>query len=74
MAKKDKKTGITEADAQAYKDLNKELPDPFREDGPGSVRGPEQHPNRNYTDWHIHVGPVDHIGVNDLNNKSSGKK
>jgi hypothetical protein len=46
---------------KAYKDLNKELPDPF----PGKqVRGPEVHPGRSYTDEHGHVGPVDHIPIN----------
>ncbi len=45
---------------QAYKDLNKELTDPFPTN---KVRGPESHPDRNYTDIHGHVGPVDHIPI-----------
>ena len=48
------------ADMQAYKDLNKELTDPFPTN---KVRGPESHPDRNYTDIHGHVGPVDHIPI-----------
>ena len=62
MAKADKRTGISEADMQAYKDLNKELPDPF----PAKmVRGAEAHPDRgpHAQQWHGHVGPVDHIPV-----------
>ena len=56
MAKADKRTGVTPADAQAYKALGKEAEVP--------VRGPEVHPNRPYgKDPHIHVGPVDHIPV-----------
>jgi hypothetical protein len=56
MAKKDKKTGITQGDAQTYKDLGKEAGVP--------VRGPEAHPNRPHgKNPHIHVGPVDHIPV-----------
>jgi len=43
MAKADKRAGMTKADMEAYKDLNKQLPDPF----PAyKVRGPEVHPNR----------------------------
>jgi RHS repeat-associated protein len=56
MAKRDKKTGITPGDAQAYKDLGKEAGVP--------VRGPEDHPERPQgKDPHIHVGTVDHIPV-----------
>ena len=33
MAKRDKETGMTSGDMQAYKDLNKELPDPFPSKG-----------------------------------------
>jgi hypothetical protein len=63
MAKGDKRTGISEGDMQAYKDLNKELPDPFPSD---MVRGPESHsagaPSSQAP--HGHVGPVDHIPIN----------
>lgn len=48
---------------EAYKALNKELPDPFPEN---KVRGPEEHPNRPYgKEPHGHVGPVDHIPIKD---------
>jgi uncharacterized protein RhaS with RHS repeats len=63
MAKKDKKTGITEKDMEAYKELNKQLDDPFPKD---AVRGPEAHPERKSPSSqqdHGHVGPVDHIPV-----------
>lgn len=63
MAKKDKKTGMTKEDMQAYKDLNKELPDPFPTN---KVRGPEVHPNRPHgKEPHGHVGPVNHIPIKD---------
>jgi RHS repeat-associated protein len=63
MAKSDKRTGISAADMQAYKDLNKGLPDPFPEN---MVRGPEVHPSRGLhaQEPHGHVGPVNHIPVN----------
>lgn len=64
MAKKDKKAGgITRGDMDAYKQLNKELPDPFPKK---QVRGPEKHPNRgpHAQREHGHVGPVDHIPIN----------
>jgi hypothetical protein len=61
MAKRDKKSGgISADDMQAYKDLNKELPDAFPNN---QVRGPERHPDRKYKEWHGHVGPVDHIPI-----------
>lgn len=61
MAKRDKRSAITEADMQAYKELNDGLPDPFPE---GKVRGPERHPDRPHgQEWHGHVGPVDHIPI-----------
>jgi RHS repeat-associated protein len=62
MAKKDKRSGITPEDMQAYKDLNKELFDPFPSN---KVRGPEIHPDRNFKKLHGHVGPVDHIPIKD---------
>jgi len=61
MAKQDKKRGITADDMQAYKDLNKELPDPFPSN---KVRGPEAHSGRPYgKEPHGHVGPVNHIPI-----------
>jgi len=62
MAKTDKRRGgITKQDMQAYKDLNKELPDAFPE---RAIRGPEQHPKAKSPvsrELHGYVGPVDHI-------------
>lgn len=56
MAKRDKRSGVTPGDAQAYKELGKEVGVP--------IRGPEVHPNRPHgKEPHIHVGPVDHIPV-----------
>jgi RHS repeat-associated protein len=60
MAKKDKRKGISEGDMEAYKELNKDLSDPFPDD---QVRGPETHPKRNFNKPHGHVGAVDHIPV-----------
>jgi hypothetical protein len=61
MARKDKKTGMTSGDMQAYKDLNKDLPDPFPSD---RVRGPEAHAGRGHgSKPHGHVGPVNHIPI-----------
>jgi len=63
MAKKDKKTGMTSDDMRAYKDLNKDLSDPFPTN---KVRGPEVHSNRPHGKQpHGHVGPVDHIPIKD---------
>ena len=64
MAKSDKRAGMTSGDMQAYKDLNKELPDPFPTN---KVRGPEAHDSGAPTSQqpHGHVGPVDHIPIND---------
>jgi hypothetical protein len=60
-------SGITEADMQAYVDLNQGLPDPFPAD---LVRGKERHWLRTseftlgpVQDWHGHVGPVDDIRI-----------
>jgi len=62
MAKRDKRTGITPDDMQAYKDLNAQLPDPFPSN---AVRGPEAHvtggPHSQLP--HGHVGPVNHIPI-----------
>jgi len=66
MAKADKRAGMTKADMEAYKDLNKQLPDPF----PAyKVRGPEVHPNRGpqAQQPHGHFGPVDYIPIKDAN-------
>lgn len=62
MAKADKKRGITSKDMDAYKELNKQLPDPFPSN---QVRGPEAHPSRSPHSQlpHGHVGPVDHIPI-----------
>jgi hypothetical protein len=60
MAKRDKKTGMSPEDMQAYKELNAELPDPFPGKG---VRGPESHQERNFDEARGHVGPVDHITI-----------
>ena len=62
MAKGDQKTGITPGDMKAYKDLNKELPDPFPSN---KVRGPEAHSSGAPSSQspHGHVGPVNHIPV-----------
>lgn len=68
MAEKDKRTGITEEDLEAYKELNRGLSDPFLPiDGPHqAVHGPESHPGRKQPssrDLHGHVGPVGHIKI-----------
>jgi len=61
MAKWDKIKGITKEDINAYIELNREL------GGKGfplnKVRGPERHLERNYSELHGHVGPVDHIPI-----------
>jgi len=66
MAKADKRMGMTKADMEAYKNLNKQLPDPFPAN---KVRGPEVHPNRGPTAQqpHGHVGPVDYIPIRGAN-------
>ena len=63
MAKLDKRLGMTLADMEAYKALNKDLPDPFPED---MVRRPEAHGSGLPSSQrdHGHVGPVDHIPIN----------
>ncbi len=63
MAKDAKRTGITPDDMEAFKQLNKELPDPFPSN---KVRGPEAHPKRgpHARKPHGHVGPVDYIPIN----------
>jgi len=62
MAKEDKKAGITPGDMQTYKNLNKDLPDPFPSN---KVRGPEAHNSGapSSREPHGHVGPVNHIPV-----------
>lgn len=54
---------MTKADMQAYKDLNKELPDPFPAK---EIHGPEAHPKAKQESsrvLHGHVGPVGHIPI-----------
>ena len=62
MAKADKRSGITPEDMEAYKELNKELPDPFPAN---QVRGPEAHSSGgpHSQQPHGHVGPVRHIPI-----------
>jgi hypothetical protein len=62
MARLDKRKGVTKQDLEAYKELNRQLPDPFRE---RLVRGPEKHLGGapHSREWHGHVGPVDHIPI-----------
>jgi hypothetical protein len=62
MAKADRRKGMASGDMQAYKDLNKGLPDPFPTN---KVRGPEAHPTGapHSQQPHGHVGPVDHIPI-----------
>lgn len=64
MAKKDRKTGMTPGDMEAYKELDKELSDPF---AAVKVGGPEYRPARGQHSQapHRHVGPVDHIPIKD---------
>jgi RHS repeat-associated protein len=65
MAKADKRRGITQADMDTYKELNKGLPDPFPD---GAVRGWEAHESGNEISQspHGHVGPVKHIPITDV--------
>jgi hypothetical protein len=64
MAKADKKLGVTREDMQAYEELNRSLPDPFRAN---KVRIDEGHfRGAPYSKVpHGHVGPVDHIPIMD---------
>jgi RHS repeat-associated protein len=55
LAKEAKRIGVTLDEAKILKSWGKEYNI--------NVRGPEIHPNRNFKDRHIHVGPVDHIKV-----------
>jgi hypothetical protein len=66
MANADKRTGMTKADMEAYKELNKQLPDPFPAN---KVRGPEAHPSPSPHSQqpHGHVGPIDYIPMTDAN-------
>jgi hypothetical protein len=66
MAKRDKRTGMTESDMEAYKQLNDQLVDPFPRD---KVRGPESHDSGlpSSRSPHGHVGPVDHIPIRKKN-------
>jgi hypothetical protein len=62
MAKMDKRLGLRRSDMEAYKDLNRQLPDPFPS---GKVRTDEGHsrggPHSQVP--HGHVGPVNHIPI-----------
>ena len=62
MAKADVRRGITEADMEAYKQLNRELPDPFPSN---TVRLDPGHLTRgaHAQQPHGHVGPVDYIPI-----------
>lgn len=65
MAERDKQTRrkLSEKDIQAYKDLNKELPEKDRYPD-NDIRGPERHTDakqQSSRDWHAHVGKTDHI-------------
>jgi hypothetical protein len=62
MAKADSRKAITSADMQAYKELNKGMPDPFPTN---KVRGPEAHSSGalHSQQHHGHVGPVNHIPI-----------
>jgi len=63
MAKQDQKSGMKKKDMDAYKELNRQLKDPFPSN---KVRGPETHPERPHgKEPHGHVGPVDHIPILD---------
>jgi RHS repeat-associated protein len=64
MAKADKRSGVTREDMQAYKDLNKGLPDSFPAN---KVRLDEGHAGGapHSQEPHGHVGPVDHIPIVD---------
>ena len=55
IAKSVKKSGVTIDDAKILKEWAKKYDLPFR--------GPEIHPNRNFKDPHIHLGPIDHIPI-----------
>jgi hypothetical protein len=56
LAKGAKRTGVSPADAETLLDWADEVGLPRR--------GPEIHPKRSFNVEHIHVGPVDHIEVN----------
>lgn len=64
MAKMDKRLGMTSADMQAYKDLNRDLRDPF---STAKVRGSEAHATGGPHSQQPrgHVGLVDHIPIVD---------
>jgi hypothetical protein len=57
---------MMDKDMQAYKDLNRELADPWPDE---TVRGPERHPDATRESsrvWHGHVGAVHHIPLADM--------
>ena len=57
LSRQSKRTGVTESNAATLLEWAKEYNVPFH--------GPEQHLNRNFKDLHIHIGPIDHIKVNE---------
>jgi hypothetical protein len=64
MARRDQRTGVTRADMEAYRELNKSLPDPFPSN---KVRVDEGHSRRGRHAQrpHGHVGPIDYIPIKD---------
>jgi len=55
LAKEARRAGVTNEEAGILEEWADEMGLPFR--------GPEEHPNRNYKDKHIHLGPINHIPV-----------
>ena len=53
LSKQVRRSGVSREDAQTLLEWAREYNVP--------AHGPEQHLNRNFKDWHIHIGPVDHI-------------
>ena len=63
MAKLDRRLGATRADMEAYRELNRSLPDPF----PDELIRVERHSRGGMHSQivHGHMGPVDHIPITD---------
>ena len=53
LSKQVRRSGVSREDAQTLLEWAREYNVP--------AHGPEQHLNRNFKDWHIHIGPVGHI-------------
>jgi len=53
LSKQVRRSGVSREDAQTLLEWAREYNVP--------AHGPEQHLNRNFKDWHIHIGPIDHI-------------